>query len=172
MFGGLRFILAVLVALSHLGVFDHFSGINPGQLAVVSFYTLSGLLMDKQFAKLGRSGFYVDRFFRVYPLYLACALIAWAVLFEATGQRFSSLAFFSNLTVFPLNYRSFYDFHPLIGPAFSLACELHFYLLVPALAVCSLNKLRVILFGSLFIFILSPFLLGLRRHIRRLIHLC
>src|ERR1700677_2234754 len=72
MFGFYRLILALLVASSHHGLIV--KGFNPGQWSVICFYLLSGLLMERQFHKLYRQGgtasFYIDRVFRIYPLYL------------------------------------------------------------------------------------------------------
>jgi peptidoglycan/LPS O-acetylase OafA/YrhL len=78
MFGSYRFLLAILVALSHFGC--QAAGFNPGQWAVISFYVLSGLLMDRQFHKLSPrgkelGGFYLDRFLRVYPLFMVVLLL-------------------------------------------------------------------------------------------------
>ena len=151
MFGTYRLILAALVALSHFGV--QYAGFNPGQWAVISFYTLSGLLMERQHAKLGGAGnFYVDRLLRIYPLYFTVLLLA------SLGHPLSWVGRFANLTLFPLNYSFFTGVPVLIGPAWSLACEAHFYLLVPLLVLCSKRTLRVILLSSLSLFVVSPFL--------------
>jgi peptidoglycan/LPS O-acetylase OafA/YrhL len=150
MFGTYRFILASLVALSHFGV-QH-AGFNPGQWAVVSFYTLSGLLMERQCGKLGNGGFYLDRLLRIYPLYLAVLLLA------ACENHPSWIETAANISLLPLNYSFFTGITILIGPAWSLACEAHFYLLVPLLVLCSTKMLRVILLSSLSLFAMSPFL--------------
>ncbi len=124
MFGAYRLVMAALVALSHFGV--QYAGFNPGQWAVICFYTLSGLLMERQHQKLGGPGsFYVDRLLRIYPVYLTVLLLA------SLGHQLSWAGKFANITLFPLNYSSFTGVPILIGPAWSLACEAHFYLLVP-----------------------------------------
>jgi len=78
MFGTYRLILASLVALSHFGLIV--AGFNPGQWSVLSFYVLSGFLMEHQFRKLSITGnsraFYADRFLRVFPVYFAVLLLA------------------------------------------------------------------------------------------------
>jgi len=150
MFGGYRLLLAALVALSHFGV--KYAGFNPGQWAVVSFYTLSGLLMERQCRKLRMGKFYLDRLLRIYPVYLAVLCLAWI------GQRLSWTETFGNLTLLPLNYSYFSGVQALIGPSWSLACEVHFYLLVPLLVLCSTKILRIILFLSVSLFAASPFL--------------
>ena len=147
--------MAALVALSHFGV--QAGGFNPGQWAVISFYTLSGLLMERQFHKLSRKGngtpaFYLDRLLRIYPLYLVVLSLAWA------GSRLSWGGVLANVTLLPLNYSYFTGVPVLIGPAWSLACEAHFYLLVPLLVLCSTRTLRVLLCASLLFFATSPFM--------------
>ncbi|HEV2331230.1 MAG TPA: acyltransferase [Verrucomicrobiae bacterium] len=147
--------MAAFVALSHFGVVV--AGFNPGQWAVVCFYTLSGLLMERQFHKLsqqanGTAAFYLDRFLRIYPLFLVVLLLAWA------GNRLSWGAAAANVTLLPLNYSSLLGIPMLIAPSFSLACEAHFYLLVPLLVFLSTRILRVILIASLCLFTVSPFL--------------
>jgi peptidoglycan/LPS O-acetylase OafA/YrhL len=155
MFGGYRFILASLVALSHWG--GQMAGFNPGQWAVISFYTLSGLLMDRQFQKLSGNGngawcFYIDRFLRIYPVYFALLLIGWV------GASLTWPNALGNLTVLPLNYYTLTGMPVLVGPAWSLACECHFYLLVPLFAGASIKTVRVVLLASLLLFVVSPFL--------------
>ncbi len=155
MFGTYRFILAAFVALSHFGVVV--AGFNPGQWAVICFYTLSGLLMERQFHKLspqanGAGVFYLDRFLRIYPLFFIVLLLAWA------GNRLPWRATLANVTLLPLNYSSLSGTPMLIAPSWSLACEVHFYLLVPLLAFLSTRILRVVLVASLCLFAISPFL--------------
>lgn len=155
MFGAYRFLLAALVALSHFRV--QYAGFNPGQWAVISFYTLSGVLMERQFQKLsftgnGKLAFYLDRFLRIYPLYFVVLLLAWF------GSQLSGRGALANFALLPLNYSDFTGVPILIGPAWSLACETHFYILVPLLVLCSTKTLRLILLFSLSLFVISPFL--------------
>lgn len=158
MFGGYRFILAMLVALSHFGFQG--AGLNPGQWAVISFYVLSGLLMERQFQKLSRHGsgtrsFYLDRFLRIYPLYIVVLLIAWMGASHPSMSRHEA---FANLVLLPLNYSYFTGVFAWGLPSWSLACEAHFYILVPLLMLCSIKTLRILLGGSLCFFAFSPFL--------------
>jgi len=154
MFGLYRLILAVLVALSHYGLIV--AGFNPGQWAVICFYVLSGFLMDRQFRKLepegGAFAFYVDRALRILPLY-------WIVV--GLGMALAPIAwhdFWTNVALFPLNYDYFTKVPLLISPAWSLACEAHFYALVPLLVLLPTPWLRGLFVGSLLIFAFSPFL--------------
>ena len=94
MFGTFRLILACLVALSHFGLVVQ--GFNPGQWAVVSFYVLSGYLMQGQVKKLGTTRlFWLDRFLRIFPLYVL------VVLFGAWVERASPSLIATNLCLFP-----------------------------------------------------------------------
>lgn len=152
MFGTFRFMLAALVALSHFGII--YAGFNPGQWSVVSFYMLSGLLMERQFKKLGSAqAFYLDRFLRIYPVYFVVLLLAFFVGAETTWPEK-----IANLSLLSLNYNRFTGVPILVGPAWSLACESHFYLLVPFLVACSTKILRGVLAASLALFATSPWL--------------
>jgi peptidoglycan/LPS O-acetylase OafA/YrhL len=154
MFGLYRLVLALLVALSHYGM--QIAGFNPGQWAVICFYVLSGFLMDRQFKKLAPEGgvraFYVDRFLRVFPLYCFVVVLGMAIAPIPWHD------FWINLTLFPLNYAFFTKVPVITGPAWSLACEAHFYVLVPLLVFLPQAWLRAALVGSLLLFSLSPFL--------------
>ncbi len=151
MFGTYRFLLACLVALSHFGL--TVAGFHPGQWSVLSFYVLSGFLMEHQFHKLATArAFYLDRLLRIYPLFLAVLLLAtWLA-------RPSLWTFAVNASLFPLDYSFFTDIPMLIAPSWSLACEAHFYLLVPLLARASTFALRTCALGSVALFACSPFL--------------
>ena len=156
MFGGYRFILAMLVALSHFGLRG--AGLNPGQWAVIAFYTLSGVLMERQFRKLARHGngfraFYLDRFLRIYPLYLFVLFVAWL----GTPPPVPGREILANLALLPLNYTYFTGIPGWGIPSWSLACEAQFYILVPLLMLCSTRALRVVLCASLVFFAASPF---------------
>jgi len=150
MFGTYRFVLASLVALSHYGM--NYAGFNPGQWAVISFYTLSGLLMERQHSKLGAANFYLDRLLRIYPIYIAVLWLAWL------GHRITWPATLANLALLPMNYTDFFPIPTLILNSWSLACEVHFYLLVPLLVLCSTQILRWIASLSLLLFLISPLL--------------
>lgn len=152
MFGTYRFLLAALVALSHFGFTRN--GFNPGQWSVICFYMLSGLLMERQFHKLSENGngifpFYLDRFLRIYPLFFVVLILAWI------GNPLSWGTATANLTLLPLNYSYFTGIPTPIAVSWSLACEAHFYLLVPLLVLCSTKVLRVILCASLCVFVIS-----------------
>ena len=152
MFGIFRLFLATLVAFSHFGVI--YKGFNPGQWAVVAFYLLSGYLMQKQAEKLCKDGgvasFYIDRAIRILPLYLLVLVFgAWVVPVSAGD-------FAWNVLLFPLNYSTLTGVPVVVGPAWSLACEAHFYLLVPLFYLMRPEAMRSLLVLSILLFVVSP----------------
>jgi peptidoglycan/LPS O-acetylase OafA/YrhL len=151
MFGFYRLILSILVALSHFGFVV--KGFNPGQWSVISFYVLSGFLMEKQVRKLCQNSvilpFYVDRCLRIFPLYLV-SIIALLPFFSLNFGDY-----FQNVLLLPLNYVAFTEIAIMNRPAWSLACEFHFYLLVPFLTILSTNTLRAFSVLSFIFYCLS-----------------
>ncbi|MEA2120096.1 acyltransferase [Halovibrio sp. HP20-50] len=166
--GFLRFFLAVMVLLSHMGI--SLASINPGVSAVVVFYLLAGHVVCRLWqrqatlpltAKL--SWFYTDRLWRIVPLYLY-ALVVGALAWALGAQSYfisrvpDGWDWLQNLLVVPLNYYmlSGIDQFTLLPPAWSLAAELQFYLLVPFLL---LNRyaLAAALALSVVVFLLAQF---------------
>ena len=143
--GTLRLVLALLVLLSHADW--RVWGLNPGVVAVIGFYLISGFVMagllQRHYVGLPRAGwFYVDRLARLMPQYLVVAgiTLVWH-LATATPTAFlthapTALDLFNNLTVVPLNYYMVNgsDAYTLVPPAWSLGAEIQFYLLAPLLA--------------------------------------
>ncbi|KRU92626.1 acyltransferase family protein [Pseudomonas aeruginosa] len=153
MLGITRFILALLVLLSHAtGSNFHF---NPGVVAVIVFYFTSGYLMQRSYRRFVSHSttpvrsFYTDRFLKLFPQYglvvlTSFAAIAWLgpaqhVLFM--NQPASLEKVLLNLALLPANY-VFEPLtverllpHPIVPPAWSLAAEFHFYLLLPTIAL-------------------------------------
>lgn len=151
MLGLIRFALAGAVLLSHVPGF-HWA-LNPGVLAVICFYTISGYLMRRSIERFGRFSprpartFLADRVLKLFPQYLV-ALAATVALLRAWGpspgfwllqQEPTPLKVLLNALLLPANY-IFGPFvipqllpHPLVPPAWSLATEFHFYLLLPLL---------------------------------------
>ena len=143
MFGSLRLVLALVVALSHVGVSWH--DFHIGVMAVVVFFMLSGYVVAGLLAPgspLGRSctRFYVERAARLLPLYYAYLLIGGLL---AVTNRIESPSvqgggtpsqWLANLLIIPLNYGMVIpgvDRFMLIPPAWSLGLEIQFYLLAP-----------------------------------------
>jgi peptidoglycan/LPS O-acetylase OafA/YrhL len=151
MLGTYRLILALLVALSHIGI--TIIGLNPGVIAVVGFYLVSGYVMTglirTHYDTLDKiRGFYLDRLLRLFPHYLSvcCLTLAW---FFLTGARTDYLKIqpaiidiVSNLLVVPQNYFMFNDASDfsLIPPSWSLGAEIQFYLLIPFILLFNLRQ--------------------------------
>ena len=125
---------------------------NEGVSAVIVFYILAGHVIEKLFGKklkanLGRlKTFYVERFLRIFPLYLYVALLT--ILFLALTNYgypvFNITNITLNLLIIPLNYYMYIEkeilvltgLKPpwwLIPPAWSLGLELQAYILLPFL---------------------------------------
>lgn len=142
--GSLRFLLAIAVLLSHVGL--SIGGLNPGVISVVVFYIISGYvmaaLMARHYNTLNRAHhFYLDRLARIYPQYAFYAGGA-ALWFFSVGQPTYFLShlpepvdWLNNLLIVPLNYFMFNgsDKFTLVPPAWSLGVEILFYALAPLL---------------------------------------
>jgi peptidoglycan/LPS O-acetylase OafA/YrhL len=140
--GTLRFILAILVLTSHVGV--TVGGLNPGVMAVVVFYAISGYVMaaliERHYPRPDKVWpFYGDRLLRIYPQYAFYAL-ATALWYYTAGHPTAFLShlpqgqdWLNNLLIVPLNLFMFNgaDQFTLLPPAWSLGCEVLFYLLAP-----------------------------------------
>lgn len=168
--GRFRFLLAVLVALSHCGL-DLF-GFNPGNVAVISFYILSGyvmtLLVRRHYNAMDKIRyFYIDRAARLFPHYLFYCAIMLALWFTPT-IRTAWLAevtpgkLLLNLLIVPLNFHApeflALDRSTLIPQAWSLGLEIIFYALVPFLLLrCGPAMLSLVAAGSFAIYTLAVF---------------
>jgi len=164
MFGILRFILAALVALSHIDV--RLGGLNPGVSAVVVFYLLTGYVMTAQLrgkfsCASNIPAFYLDRILRIFPAYVFFAglTLLWLYLSGHTTAFLqhppSATDLLNNLTVIPLNLYMFNqaDRFTLLPAAWSLGAELQFYLLIPLLLLIpGLRSLALVISLSIFLF--------------------
>lgn len=168
MFGYYRFILALMVTFSHIGV-EIFSWGNIGPISVVGFYVLAGYVVTHLWVKVFDNKkqkllyYYIDRLLRIYPLFLFVCLLSIAFLlltqFGDPDWKFSSLI--STLTLLPLHYQWFYDItiltnpkQALILPSWSLALECHVYLILPFVLKYKWIKYALVVL-SLTIFLLA-----------------
>ncbi|MFJ2464417.1 acyltransferase family protein [Pseudomonas sp. NPDC087615] len=158
--GFFRLLLAVLVAVSHMG--QTIAGLNPGVVAVISFLIISGFVMtsliERNYSTPDKiSLFYLDRALRLYPQFLlyfgmSCAVIYW--LLPGTGQAaeltFSRIA--SSLAIVPLGFYMFGVASTwILPPAWSLGLEMCFYLLIPFLLMFRLRGVGFALSISVFL---------------------
>ena len=167
MFGYLRFILAILVLISHLNV--RFFSLNPGVIAVTIFYLLAGFVVSHLYFDIFANKknkllqFYTDRIIRIFPLYIIVATITiiFLLITNYANPHFTLLKLLYNYTIIPLNYYMYIDStiltNPkwqLIPPAWSLGTELLAYLLLP-LALISKRFFYISFFTTLTIYIVA-----------------
>jgi peptidoglycan/LPS O-acetylase OafA/YrhL len=142
LFGIFRFVLATFVLLNHVGIL--FWGVNPGPVAVIGFYIISGYvisyILDYRIKGKILKSFYAERFFRIYPQFLF-HLIVSVMFILLTGHTigmtetlpdWKSIA--TNLFLFPLQFKAFsgYLYSILYVPtSWSLSLEISFYLVAP-----------------------------------------
>jgi len=140
MFGGLRFALAVVVVLSHVGVNP--GGIWIGVSAVCGFFMVSGFamtgLISSRFAGGQAAGtFFLERFIRLAPQYYLwlgistlLAVLGWHAV-EWSG--FWPYGMFAYVAVIPLGLQThLLPVNTLIMPqATTLGIEAAFYLVSP-----------------------------------------
>lgn len=140
--GTWRYLLAVIVALSHTDW--RLMGLNPGVVAVIGFYLTSGYVMagvlSKRYTAIADAPrFYLDRGLRLMPLYSVMLILtlAWLGISGASPHflegKLDWKSLFNNITIIPLNFYRFNgsDRFTLIPPAWSLGAEVQFYLLLP-----------------------------------------
>ena len=162
MFGGFRLLLAILVALSHVNI--NVAGLNPGVIAVVCFYLISGYVMTglirKHYDNVGTvKFFYLDRAIRLFPQYLVIVAITlcWFYISGAKNnflQHAPSLGdLLNNLLVVPLNYFMFNqsDQFTLLPPAWSLGAEIQFYILIPWLLMFRLRAVSFVIASAVYL---------------------
>lgn len=135
-----------MVVLSHAGV--RLAGLNPGVIAVVGFYLISGYVMAglirRHYRQPAQAGaFYLDRAARLLPQYFFYIglTLGW-YLFSGTRTLFLSHPptagdLLNNLLIVPLNLYMFNgsDHFTLIPPAWSLGAEVQFYLIAPFILI-------------------------------------
>jgi peptidoglycan/LPS O-acetylase OafA/YrhL len=170
--GYYRMLLALLVALSHMGI--SVRGVNLGVTAVISFFVISGLMMTMLIRKHYNSGdlikyFYLDRLCRLFPQFIFHIGLAVAVLIGSkyinpdvqlaygNNSQISFLNVLLNALMLPLGY---YMFNPMgdggliLTSTWSLGLELTFYIVIPFLIVYASPKfVYSISMGSLLIFV-------------------
>ncbi|MFQ5442530.1 MAG: acyltransferase family protein [Thermodesulfobacteriota bacterium] len=146
MFGTFRYILAIMVMITHLWPS---SLLWAGFYAVFSFFLLSGYLMTLVlnerygFDLQGLKRFFINRALRIYPPYLAVLCIAAlvAIFLPAVTLKMnpriilpSSLGDVgANLFIIGAFFKRGHDISRLVPPVYSLHVELVFYILMALL---------------------------------------
>lgn len=117
----------------------------PGRTAVWLFFGISGYVIAYGFVH-GRYSvsasdlrdFYVNRFLRIYPIFLTLTILGWATETVRLGASPLSLGDIPS-QIFAVQFNQDYL---LNGVFWTLGIELHFYLLAPLLVVPLLDKRR------------------------------
>lgn len=177
--GLLRLVLALSVVIAHTSPWFGFDFFGNGVMAVESFFIISGfymaLVLDTRY-RGNLKNFYLNRFIRLYPLYLimlsvyllgSCGywlvaghpLGALAVWRETHHLGIMTLAAFGNATmlgcdILELLSRTTGITPPpgglvFIGPTWSLSVEIIFYALVPLVMRLSVRMIAVVIAGAL-----------------------
>lgn len=163
--GTLRFLLALGVLISHLGI--RIKGYTPGVIAVIVFYLLAGHVVARLWRKWRHQPdasrrFYHDRAWRILPQYTVA--LFFSILIWLGGAQSSFLAiqprlsyWLANMLIVPLNFYMYtgQDAFTLIPPAWSLGAEMQFYLITPLLLSQKLFNLLMVFGLSLGIFALA-----------------
>ncbi len=147
---GLRFVLALWVILDHLSgpgqmldapvralPFVLYALIRGGYLAVTTFFVLSGFVLARTYAGIEWNGrsllrYCVGRVARVYPVYvLSLAVVAPFILADRTPGKAPLVAAHGLLVQgwlghIPVSWNT---------PAWTLSCEMFFYLAFPVVAL-------------------------------------
>jgi peptidoglycan/LPS O-acetylase OafA/YrhL len=126
---------------------------TSGRMAVWVFFGISGYVIAYGFLERGRyrltfadlKYFYLNRFLRIYPLFLGLSVLAWATQWLTTGLN-------------PIGWRDlpgqllalqWNQAYTLVGVFWTLGIELQFYLLAPLLVVPLLLRGRAAIVGGL-----------------------
>lgn len=166
--GLFRLLLAMLVAVSHAGISFH--DYNPGVVAVISFFILSGYVMSMLIEKYYKkppdiSTFYLDRAARIFPQFLFYMLLASACIYflEIDSSFTKNLNFANwllNFLVLPLGFYMYWaGGEALVIPqAWSLGLEMTFYLVIPWVTVyCTSRQIYQLAFVSFLVFLTAYF---------------
>lgn len=166
--GGLRFLLAALVMMSHLSIGIH--DYNIGVMAVIVFYLLAGQVVVRLWARMQGQpsaviAFARDRLLRIMPQYLAGIVLSslvWWLAGPDSGLLKSDptlLDWLGNLLVIPLNFYMFGSLEnfTLIPPAWSLGAELQFYLLTPFIFSQKSTRLTLLFLLSFAVYVIAQF---------------
>ena len=161
---GLRFLLAALVMLYHLGVQQMqrapgWAGsiVSHGFLAVNAFFILSGFVLAQSYLDApgnlrgSRAAFWIARFARIYPVYALTIIFSYphryeygAGSFTGAGETIASISVFTLMQAWWPAYAVFVN-----TAAWSLSVEAFFYLCFPFVIRFVAGKGRRGLIGSM-----------------------
>jgi peptidoglycan/LPS O-acetylase OafA/YrhL len=150
----LRGLGAILVVLAHVGAVTFavvpgvptVVGVNEflprgiygaGNFALFIFFAISGYVIYFPFAKRDFAGgkpvnlrrYATNRALRIFPLYYVVVIVVLAIQYD-----FPRISVWGRFFTFTQNFFDFTAFK-FVGPSWSLVVELHFYILLPFLAL-------------------------------------
>lgn len=153
----------MLVAVAHARV--SFFGYNPGVVAVISFFLLSGyvmtMLIEKHYKQASvLSHFYLDRAARLFPQFIFYMLLASACIYflKLDFPAIRQLTFGKwvlNFFMLPQGFYMFWATGALVIPqSWSLGLEITFYMVIPWILIyCSKRQTYGIAAASFLIFL-------------------
>ncbi|MFJ2362190.1 acyltransferase family protein [Pseudomonas sp. NPDC087697] len=158
--GSYRLLLAILVAISHMG--KTVAGLNPGVIAVISFLIISGFVMTSLIERNYNTPekirlFYVDRALRLYPQFLlyfvaSCAVIYFLLPGTPQAAALTAKNIVTSLPIVPLGFYMYGITVPeILPPAWSLGLEMCFYLVIPFLIIFKGRDLAFALSVTVFV---------------------
>lgn len=144
----LRGIAALAVVADHIGfesssafrfVDEHF--VDVGQLAVIVFFLCSGFVIPATAESGSLTGFWIKRFFRLFPLFWVSVGIAGVLAWTGVSENghLGARDWLANLTMVPGAFGG----KSALPVFWTLAYEIVFYLLITGLVVLRLNYLSV-----------------------------
>ena len=160
-----RFVLSVMVALSHSGIF--YWGFNQGTVAVISFLIITGYTSEISVSKMGeRNGgwknvlnYYWGRIIRLFPLYWFWVIVTlFVVRYGIVHETIHVISFkgvLLNLMLLPLNFsflsagmQAALDECRVIPAAWTMGVQLTYYIAAPLLHYFreKKNYLNILLF--------------------------
>lgn len=128
----LRGLAAIMVACAHfiertpLHGSAFFQYVNFGQVGVVCFFVLSGMVIPYSLKEGERplSGFFISRFFRLYPAYWFSLILACIVVLYVANGSLDKRVLLSNITMLQALLRA----PDMFGVYWTLLIELFFYI--------------------------------------------
>ncbi len=162
-----RLLLAALVAISHISIEVY--GFNPGVVAVISFFLISGyvtaaLIKKYYFSPSAVPYFYLDRAIRIFPQFLFYTLLAVFCVYvlRLETRYLNEISWWQlvlNFFIFPQGLFMIWGASVLLIPqSWSLGLESMFYLFIPwILLKLTPRQIYALAAASFTVFVLAYF---------------